>query len=118
MSKRFVKAMDVPPRVIQEGRLSRMLVSKSSVGVTSFSMGLHTCEPGLPTRPPHVHDRESETMYVIEGRARFFIGDEDFICEADSMVHAPAGVPHGYEILGDRPLKFIWIYTPPLPEQK
>lgn len=118
MPKRFIRAMDVAPRVISEGRLSRILVSNSSVGVTSFTMGLHTAQPGVPTRPPHVHDRESETMYVMQGKARFFIGDEEFICGPDCMVHAPAGVPHGYEHLGDEELRFIWIYAPPLPEQK
>ena len=118
MVKRFIRAMEVSPRVITEGRLSRLLVSNSSVGVTAFSMGLNITQPGTGMRPPHVHERESETMYVTQGRVKFILGEEEYICDPDCFVHVPPGVPHGYENLGDVESKFLWIYQPPLPEQQ
>jgi mannose-6-phosphate isomerase-like protein (cupin superfamily) len=46
--------------------------------------------------PLHVHHRDDEAWYVVEGRLRFRIGDE--MCEAGpgEAVFAPKGTPHAY----------------------
>jgi len=46
--------------------------------------------------PLHVHHADDEAWYVLEGRLRFWIGDE--ICEGgpDNAVLAAKGVPHAY----------------------
>jgi mannose-6-phosphate isomerase-like protein (cupin superfamily) len=46
--------------------------------------------------PLHVHHRDDEAWYVVEGTLRFRIGDE--MCEAGpgDAVLAPKGTPHAY----------------------
>jgi mannose-6-phosphate isomerase-like protein (cupin superfamily) len=44
--------------------------------------------------PLHVHEREDELFYVIEGEHFFQVGDEQFRVGPGGLVFAPRGVPH------------------------
>jgi len=54
--------------------------------------------PGMAT-PLHVHHREDEAFYVLEGRIRFRCGDEEFTAGAGDFVFGPREVPHGFKVL-------------------
>ena len=45
---------------------------------------------------PHVHDREDEMFFVLEGAFTVTIGEETFEAKPGSFVFAPRGVPHSY----------------------
>lgn len=62
--------------------------------------------------PLHSHPYE-QTSVVIQGRMRLTVGDEVREVGPGDMWVAPANVPHGGEILGDEPLIFIDVYSPP-----
>ena len=46
--------------------------------------------------PPHVHHREDETFYLIEGEITFTIGDDRIEARAGDLVVAPRDVPHRF----------------------
>jgi quercetin dioxygenase-like cupin family protein len=49
------------------------------------------------TEPPrHIHSREDETFYVLEGEITFYIGDQTYKAAPGMVVSAPRGVPHSY----------------------
>jgi quercetin dioxygenase-like cupin family protein len=48
--------------------------------------------------PLHVHSREDEAFYVIEGEVRFRQGTEDFVGGPGSWVWGPRGVPHTFKV--------------------
>src|SRR5215475_9822290 len=48
--------------------------------------------------PPHIHHREDETFYVLEGEMTFSIGDEMIKATPGTMVFAPRDVPHSFTI--------------------
>src|SRR5688572_17325743 len=50
--------------------------------------------PPLVDTPLHVHEREDEIFYVLEGRHAYRVGDEEFEAGPGDMVFAPRGVPH------------------------
>ena len=50
--------------------------------------------PPLIDTPLHVHEREDEIFYVLEGRHVFRVGDEEFGAGPGDLVFAPRGVPH------------------------
>lgn len=52
--------------------------------------------------PPHVHDKDDEAFFVIEGALTLDIDEGPRVAEAGSFVHLPAGVRHGFrnETLG------------------
>lgn len=67
-------------------------------------------EPGS-RYPLHTHPYEQMSV-VIQGRMRLTVGDEVREVGPGDMWHAPSGVPHGGEILGDEPVIFIDVYSP------
>lgn len=48
--------------------------------------------------PLHVHSREDEALYVLEGRIRFRQGDDDFTAGPGTWVWGPRGVPHAFRV--------------------
>lgn len=60
----------------------------------------------------HVHPYD-ETFIVIEGRARFTVGDTMLEAVAGEVVFGPAGVPHRFENLGPGRLQTIDIHHSP-----
>lgn len=60
----------------------------------------------------HVHPYD-ETFILIEGRARFFVGDTTLDAVAGEVVLGPAGVPHRFENLGPGRLQTIDIHHSP-----
>ena len=50
------------------------------------------------TRALHVHQREEEAFYVLEGRMKLFVGGDEIQLEAGECAVAPRGVPHVYRV--------------------
>ena len=48
--------------------------------------------------PRHIHHREDETFYVVEGEMTFFVGDETIRATPGTMVFAPRDVAHSFTI--------------------
>ena len=51
------------------------------------------------TEPPlHIHHREDEAWYIVDGRMTFYVGDEVLEAGAGSFVFAPQGIPHQFTV--------------------
>jgi mannose-6-phosphate isomerase-like protein (cupin superfamily) len=61
--------------------------------------------------PLHVHRRNDETFYVLEGDVRLFVGDRDVRLAAGQVAMAPRAVPHTYRVESDR-ARWIVINSP------
>ncbi len=48
--------------------------------------------------PLHVHTREDEAFYVLEGRIRFRQGDDELVAGPGDWVWGPRGVPHAFKV--------------------
>jgi quercetin dioxygenase-like cupin family protein len=48
--------------------------------------------------PRHIHHREDETFYVIEGEMTFSIGDRTLKATPGTVVFAPRDIPHSFTI--------------------
>jgi quercetin dioxygenase-like cupin family protein len=51
--------------------------------------------------PLHVHEREDEAFYVLEGGLSVRMGDEEFEAPAGSFVFQPRGIPHTFRSSSD-----------------
>src|SRR3954463_5264849 len=51
--------------------------------------------------PIHIHTREDETLYVLEGAITAYVGDEKIEVEAGSYAALPKDVPHGLTVRGE-----------------
>lgn len=51
------------------------------------------------TEPPlHIHHREHEAWYVLEGQMTVQVGDETLVVPTGSFAFAPSGVPHAFTV--------------------
>ena len=50
--------------------------------------------PPMVDTPLHVHEREDELFYVLEGEHEYQVGDEEFRVGPGGLVFAPRGLPH------------------------
>jgi len=69
-------------------------------------------EPGQGTRL-HKHDYD-EVVYVIEGRSKWTIGNEQREATAGDILIVHAGEPHKFINSGDGPLRQIDIHLNPV----
>lgn len=61
--------------------------------------------------PLHVHEREDEACYVIEGDVTLFVGDKVISATAGSWIYLPRGVPHSLRIDSDE-ARMLWLIVP------
>lgn len=77
----------------------------------AFSVYEVTSEPGTGV-PPHLHYREDEMFYVLEGTYEFHVGDETYLARPGAFVHVPKGVLHGFRNVGDAVARLYDCHTP------
>ena len=73
-------------------------------------------QPGATYRL-HSHERE-QFSFMLSGRMRLTVGDEVAEIGPGDMWYAPSNVVHGGEILGNEPVVFVDVYSPPADEFK
>jgi hypothetical protein len=75
-------------------------------------------DPGAPPGPPrwiaplHLHRRDDEAWYVLEGTLRVKKGDDEVEARAGSAIFVPRGTPHTYWNPRPEPLRYLLIMTP------
>ncbi len=89
----------------------------TTVRITSRQTDDAYCVCEMTTMPGesvslHVHDRDEEFYYILEGAYEFQAGDERFTAEAGSMVVIPRDVPHQFRNAGDVPARALMIFRP------
>lgn len=74
-------------------------------------VGLNCLEPNQAQRT-HAHEGADKFYFVLEGRGRFTLGDEEREVEGGTLVVAPAGVNHGVTNTGDTRLTLLVAIAP------
>ena len=62
--------------------------------------------------PPHLHRREDETFYVVEGEITFQFGEERVIAKPGTFIHMPIGKLHAFTNNTDKPAKLLISFVP------
>lgn len=61
---------------------------------------------------PHTHTKEDETIFVIEGELRAWLGSKQYDVKAGDFVHMPRGVQHYFKNVSEKPTRLLLTYTP------
>jgi mannose-6-phosphate isomerase-like protein (cupin superfamily) len=69
-----------------------------------------TCGPGHQV-PLHVHHREDEAFWILEGAATFQVGDRSIEAGAGDYLFGPRDVPHRFDVGGEG-CRMLFILTP------
>jgi quercetin dioxygenase-like cupin family protein len=62
--------------------------------------------------PPHVHSREEEGFYVLEGEITFTVNGERLVASAGTFTNMPVGTPHSFKNEGSRPARMVISVAP------
>jgi quercetin dioxygenase-like cupin family protein len=62
--------------------------------------------------PPHVHSREEEGFYILDGEITFTVNGERVVAKAGTFANMPVGTPHGFKNESDRPARMLISVAP------
>ncbi|GAB4452301.1 MAG: hypothetical protein OHK0029_02950 [Armatimonadaceae bacterium] len=62
--------------------------------------------------PPHIHTREDETFYVLEGQFSFWVDGEILVANPGDTVFAPRDIPHLWRCISPEGGKALVLVTP------
>lgn len=62
--------------------------------------------------PLHVHHREDELFYVLEGDYEMYCGGRKFHAKAGSMAFLPKNMPHSFRNIGKSVGRILGVITP------
>lgn len=63
--------------------------------------------------PPHIHHREDEWFYVLEGEITFTVNGKTIAAKAGSFILGPRGIPHAFKNESNAPARMLIHVTPP-----
>jgi quercetin dioxygenase-like cupin family protein len=93
--------------------LNHLAVVKATAKQTANAFGLvEFLAPVGAGSPYHVHRAEDETFYVLEGQLEFISGEHRLTGGPGSYVFLPRDVPHGFQVVGTSPARFLILTTP------
>ena len=77
-----------------------------------FSLVEHPMAPRALAAPLHLHTREDEYSYVLEGRMGALLGDEVVEAGPGDLVHKPRNQWHTFWNASDEPTRILEIISP------
>jgi quercetin dioxygenase-like cupin family protein len=93
----------------ENGNLTTNLAEKKDTN-GAFLLVEAMLAPGTEP-PPHVHTREGELFYVLEGEFDVYVGEKAFNVKTGECVFMPRFRPHAFIIRSSR-LRFLALFTP------
>ena len=92
--------------------LGALAIIKATAADTGGNLTLLdvTDPPGVKA-PLHVHHREYEAFWVLEGEVTIEIGGKTIEASAGDFVFGPRDIPHRYTV-GDAGCRMLFIFTP------
>jgi quercetin dioxygenase-like cupin family protein len=93
----------------ENGNLTTNLAEKKDTNGAFFLVEAMLA-PGTEP-PPHVHTREDELFYVLEGEFDVYVGEEAFKVKTGECVFLPRFRPHAFVIRSPR-LRVLALFTP------
>lgn len=80
--------------VVSAGSLFRVIAQGKDTG-NRFSLMEARLEPGQAA-PRHLHTREDESFYILEGQVTFYLEHETIIANAHDFISCPPGTVRGF----------------------
>jgi mannose-6-phosphate isomerase-like protein (cupin superfamily) len=106
----------IGPQDAQDGFLGsigvRWMIDGDETAGRGFSLVEHPMSPRALAAPLHLHAREDEYSYVIEGRMGALLGDEVVYAEQGDLVFKPRDQWHTFWNAGDEPCRILEIIAP------
>jgi quercetin dioxygenase-like cupin family protein len=106
----LVRGSDEGPATWALGSLFEQTASGADTG-GAFGLTRVTQSAGTAT-PLHVHTREAEAFYLLDGTMTYRAGEQDYQLSPGSFIYLPSGVPHAFRVTSTGPVQFLAIVAP------
>ena len=97
---------------VQLGGLGVRFIIGGGVTDGRFSLVEHPIAPRALGAPLHVHEREDEYSYVLEGRVGVQIGEDVVVAGPGELVLKPRRIWHAFWNAGDEPARLLELISP------
>jgi len=104
------RPVDTGPAFWGPGDHYTFLVTGAETGGAYFVMEALVPPGGGP--PPHIHTREDETFYVLDGEVEFLLGEETVTARRGGFVNIPRGTVHRFINTGTDTARLVLTFTP------
>ncbi|MBA2643931.1 MAG: quercetin 2,3-dioxygenase [Solirubrobacterales bacterium] len=99
-----------------EGEARWWFACLAEIKVTAEQTGgllsiIEITEPPNAVGPLHVHHREDESFWILDGDVTFEVGDTTIEAHAGDFAFGPRDIPHRYTV-GDAGCRMLFIMTP------
>ena len=88
----------------------RFLATGEETGGAFFMAEALVLPGGGP--PPHIHSREDESFYLLEGTLTVQVGDETLPASPGDFVYLPRGIVHSFRNTGKENARMLVTATP------
>jgi quercetin dioxygenase-like cupin family protein len=92
------------------GNELRLILSSIDTGGVMELVELNAV-PGVGI-PPHMHTREDEVFMLLEGQVEFYVNGQTRLLGPGATLLGARNVPHGYQVVGDKPCRMYFTVTP------
>ncbi len=93
--------------------LATRMTIKASAETTGGMFGLIDNRSAAGFSPPlHVHQREDEAAWILEGEVRFVCGDNAYETGPGSFIFLPRGIPHTFRVEGTADARILFLMLP------
>ena len=106
---KLVRAGEGPVWWVVGNQVTFKAVAEDTAG--TYTLFEITVPPGEGT-PPHIHSREDEGFYILEGELQMRLGNEERTLAAGDYLHAPRGMVHCYRTVSKQPVKMLVSAVP------
>jgi quercetin dioxygenase-like cupin family protein len=96
-------------RIFGDSEFVVKVSSEASGGVFSL---VDNVNPAGTFLPPHIHHREDETFYILEGEFEFQVAGQTYKAEPGATVFAPRSIPHSFRVISDTPGRALILTVP------
>lgn len=98
------------------GTNNRRIIGKKD-GMENMEVIIGEIDPG-GTADPHYHEEIEQAMYILTGKMHVVInGQQNTLSPGDAVI-IPKKAMHEVTNVGDTPLRFVLMYSPPLNRQQ
>ena len=73
---------------------------------------VHALVPPGGGPPPHIHTREDEGFYILQGELVFRAGGQLVIATPRTFLHVPRGIAHHFKNESSEPARLLIWFTP------
>jgi mannose-6-phosphate isomerase-like protein (cupin superfamily) len=99
-----------------KGRGTKFRLFAGQDDATGIAVSVNQLRPNCGEGPYHMHSKSLSIYYVLEGKARLIVSDEEYNLSKDDAIFLERNEPHSISNLSDSNLMLLEIYSPGNPD--